>query len=134
MARLDVARATGHLGSRGLRCHGAQSECRAGAQTQNQWHAYHAVYQWQSGPTSTGPWTNVGTNATTFAPIITGATWFRCVVSCGVNAGPSTPVQITLGTCVPFGSTVYYLTNTNSTGGISNIATTGASPGGYGDY
>ncbi len=93
-----------------------------------------AVYQWQSGPTSTGPWTNVGTNATTFAPIITGATWFRCVVSCGVNAGPSTPVQITLGPCVPVGSTVYYLTNTNSTGGISNIATTGASPGGYGDY
>jgi hypothetical protein len=93
-----------------------------------------AVYQWQSGPTSTGPWTNVGTNATTFAPIITGATWFRCVVSCGVNAGPSTPVQITLGPCVPTGSTTYYLSNTNSTGGITNIATTGASPGGYGNY
>ncbi|HKR05230.1 MAG TPA: PKD domain-containing protein [Bacteroidia bacterium] len=45
------------------------------------------TYQWQSGPTNTGPWTDFGISAGTIntGPITT-STWFRCYVSCS-NGG-----------------------------------------------
>ncbi|MFM6934786.1 MAG: GEVED domain-containing protein, partial [Flavobacteriales bacterium] len=101
---------------------------------QNSTPGNNVIYQWQSAPTSTGPWTNVGTSTNSYSPTINAMTWFRCLVICGGNQGISNPVQIDLGPCVPSGSTTYYLSNTNSTGGISNIATTGSSAGGYGNY
>ena len=55
-----------------------------------------ATYQWQSGPSATGPWTNVGTNAPTYSTSITANTWFQAVVTCGANSGTSTPVQVSL--------------------------------------
>jgi hypothetical protein len=60
------------------------------------------TYQWQSGPSSTGPWTAFGTSAATqTSPAITSNTWFRCRVTCGANTGNSTPVQVTLAYCTP---------------------------------
>jgi hypothetical protein len=93
------------------------------------------IYQWQSGPSSTGPWTNVGTSSPTFSPTITAPTWFRCVVYCGVNAGTSNPTLVDFGPCVPTSSSSYYLTNVTTTGGITNFTNpTGLSAGGYGSY
>ncbi len=60
------------------------------------------TYQWQSAPTSTGTWTNIGTSsATQTSPAITANIWFRCSVACGANIGNSTPVQVVLSACVP---------------------------------
>ena len=65
-----------------------------------------ALYQWQSGPSSTGPWTNItGATGTTYLLTYATPTWYRCVVTCGVNAGTSNPIQITTGPCI---STSFY--------------------------
>jgi hypothetical protein len=54
------------------------------------------TYQWQSGPTNTGAWTNVGTSAATYVPTVSATTWYRCIVTCsGVTTGTSAPVQVT---------------------------------------
>lgn len=62
------------------------------------------TYQWQSGPSSTGPWTNVtgATNATIAVPTST-TTYYRRLTSCGVNTGTSTPGLATMMsvTCSP---------------------------------
>ncbi|HRD57135.1 MAG TPA: choice-of-anchor J domain-containing protein [Ferruginibacter sp.] len=65
------------------------------------------TYQWQSGPSATGPWTNItGATNPTLTTSITAATYFQCVVSCGANSAASTPVQITMNPplacyCIP---------------------------------
>ena len=55
-------------------------------------------YQWQSGPTNTGPWTNVGPSSPGYSPVISATTWFQCIVTCstGPASGTSNPVQVTL--------------------------------------
>ena len=41
------------------------------------------TYQWQSGASNTGPWTNVGTSAATYtSAAITATTWYQCIVTC----------------------------------------------------
>ncbi len=52
------------------------------------------TYQWQSGPSATGPWTNVGPNSPTYSTSQTVATFYRCQVTCGANTGTSTPVSV----------------------------------------
>ncbi|MCO6483109.1 MAG: hypothetical protein J5I62_09970, partial [Flavobacteriales bacterium] len=49
-------------------------------------------YQWQSGPTSSGPWTNFGAGLAMQAtgPMVT-TTWYRCEVTC--STGPSTAIS-----------------------------------------
>ncbi|MCF8407902.1 MAG: T9SS type A sorting domain-containing protein [Crocinitomicaceae bacterium] len=54
------------------------------------------TYQWQSGPSNTGPWTNVGTSVATYSPTVSATTWFRCNVTCGANTGTATPVQVSV--------------------------------------
>jgi hypothetical protein len=53
------------------------------------------TYQWQSGPTNLGPWTNIaGANNKIYSFNITATEWYRCVVTCtssGLSAN-STPV------------------------------------------
>ncbi|HOZ76997.1 MAG TPA: hypothetical protein PLY34_03330 [Ferruginibacter sp.] len=46
--------------------------------------------QWQeSTVSSSGPWTNVGSNTLVYSPVsITATTYFQAVVSCGVSSGP----------------------------------------------
>ncbi|MCX8020492.1 MAG: T9SS type A sorting domain-containing protein [Chitinophagaceae bacterium] len=55
------------------------------------------TYQWQSGPSSSGPWTNIsGATNPTYTGTQTSATWYRCQVSCGSNTGISNPVQVAM--------------------------------------
>lgn len=99
-------------------------------------------YQWQSAPSATGPWTNVGPNAPIYsitAPSSPLQTFYRAIVTCGGNSGTSTPVQVNANPpnncyCTP------NLTNCNLNdqiqqvifGGINN--TSACSPNGYGNY
>ena len=65
-----------------------------------------ASYQWQSGTSSTGPWTNIaGATNSTYVLTYSTPTWYRCVLVCGTNTGISTPLQIVTGPCI---STSYY--------------------------
>jgi subtilisin-like proprotein convertase family protein len=55
------------------------------------------TYQWQSGASAAGPWTNIsGANASSYSSTLTATTWFRCIVTCSGNNGTSTPVQVAL--------------------------------------
>ncbi len=59
------------------------------------------TYQWQSGPSATGPWTNLPGTSTniTYSGSQTGATWYRCLVTCTPSAQttPSNPVLVADG-------------------------------------
>jgi hypothetical protein len=95
------------------------------------------TYQWQSGPSSSGPWTNFGTSAATqTSPAITAGTWFRCLVTCAGNTGTSNPVQVTLAYCQPSGTGLNTsITNFATSGGITNISNASTfSAGGYGNF
>ena len=95
------------------------------------------TYAWESGPSSTGPWTGFGTSsATQTTAAIFANTWFRCRVICGANTGASNPVQVTLGYCAASGTGASTsITNFVTTGGITNISNaTGFSAGGYGNF
>jgi hypothetical protein len=52
--------------------------------------------QWQQSVSSSGPWTNVGTNSTTYTPsgAITTTTYYQAVVSCNVNSATSNVLQV----------------------------------------
>jgi len=54
------------------------------------------TYQWQTAPSASGPWTNAGPNAPTWAATQTVATCYRCIVTCtnSGNSGTSTPVCV----------------------------------------
>jgi GEVED domain/Secretion system C-terminal sorting domain len=59
-----------------------------------------ATYQWQSGSSATGPWTNItGATSSTYNHTFTSSVWLRCVVTCGTSAN-SLPIQINLGPCI----------------------------------
>ncbi len=78
-----------------------------------------ATYQWQSGTSSTGPWTNIsGATAATYLLTYSAPTWYRCVVTCGVNAGTSNPIQIVTGPCI---STSYYGAGSGYYGRINSV-------------
>lgn len=82
------------------------------------------TYQWQSGPTATGPWTNI-TGATNFNYVATptASTWYQCVVTCSNSAssGTSDPVQVLYNPyCNPA-----YTYGTVDGDLISNVAITG---------
>lgn len=98
--------------------------------------------QWQSAPSSTGPWTNItGATNATLNTSQTVATWYRCNITC--NAGPSTaasnPVQVAMNPptacyCIPPASNCTFddmITNV-TINGMSNNST--CSAGGYGDF
>jgi hypothetical protein len=60
-------------------------------------------YQWQSGTSATGPWTNVGTNSTSYttAPLtITTPTFYQVVVTTTTCAATVTSNVVTLGVSV----------------------------------
>ncbi|MEQ1514825.1 MAG: GEVED domain-containing protein, partial [Lysobacteraceae bacterium] len=63
------------------------------------------TYQWQSGASTTGPWTNIaGATNATLTYSLAATTHYRCVVTCGTNTGNSTPVQVSMSTgcyCTP---------------------------------
>ncbi len=54
-------------------------------------------FQWQNGPSNTGPWTDFGPNAsTTNTGVLTMSTYFRCIVTCGptMDSDTSTVVYV----------------------------------------
>ena len=53
------------------------------------------TYQWQSGPSGTGPWTNIsGATSSTLNTSNSATTWYQCNVTCSGNTGTSNPVQV----------------------------------------
>ena len=94
------------------------------------------TYQWQTSSSPTGPWSNIpGATSTTYTtPALTtvGNVYYQCVVFCGVNAGTSSPVMITVNgtaslspnTATICGNTLGALPSTNSTYLWSTAATT----------
>lgn len=79
-------------------------------------------YQWQSGPSSTGPWTNItGATSSSLSTTLTATTWFRCQVTCSGNTGTSNPVQVQFNPyCQPL-----YSSGTLYGDLISNVAISG---------
>lgn len=53
------------------------------------------TYQWQSAPSASGPWTNVGIGST-YTTSQTVATYYRATVTCGANSATSSPLQVTM--------------------------------------
>jgi metal-sulfur cluster biosynthetic enzyme len=52
--------------------------------------------QWMQASSAAGPWTNVGTNSTTYTPSspITATTYYQAAVICGTNADTSAPLAV----------------------------------------
>jgi subtilisin-like proprotein convertase family protein len=102
-------------------------------------------YQWQSGTSGTGPWTNIaGATNNTLTTSQTVATWYRCNVTC--NAGPattaSTPVQVAMNLptacyCTPPLSSCSFsdvITNVTIQGLSNNSTCSVGPPTGYGNF
>jgi hypothetical protein len=96
------------------------------------------TYQWQSGTSSTGPWTNiVGAQDSTLRYSLSATTFYRCNVTCGANTTASTPVSVALATscyCIPTATNCNLsdvITNVTF-GGINNTSACAAN--GYTDY
>jgi GEVED domain len=56
------------------------------------------LYQWQSGPTATGPWTNIaGATSSSYTGSQTVTTYYQCLYSCSFNPGyaPSASILVT---------------------------------------
>jgi hypothetical protein len=55
-------------------------------------------YNWQSGPSNSGPWTSTGGTASTYTPTVNSDTWYQCVVTCTASgqSGTSNPVLISI--------------------------------------
>lgn len=58
----------------------------------------YASVQWQESVSPGGPWTNVGTNSSTYSPVsaITDTRYYRALSACGTNNAPSNVVTVTL--------------------------------------
>ena len=77
------------------------------------------TYQWQSGPTATGPWTNIGTATATpsLTQTATVTTYYRANVICGTQSAYSTPVLVTVPALFPAGT--YTINSAVATGGTN---------------
>src|SRR5690606_11823347 len=77
------------------------------------------TYQWQSGPTASGPWTNMGSSVT--SPTITinptSTAYYRCGVTCGASTMYSAPVQVTIPPLFPAGT--YTINSASPTSGTN---------------
>jgi hypothetical protein len=64
------------------------------------------TYQWQYGPTASGPWTNLGSSATSPVTSTTASVtqYYQCEVTCSGNTVASTPVLVTVNPPFPGGT------------------------------
>ncbi len=64
------------------------------------------TYQWQTGPSATGPWTNIGPSLSvaSYVATATAAAWYRCAVTCTANTAYSTAVQVSVNPNLPAGT------------------------------
>lgn len=93
-------------------------------------------YQWQSGPSATGPWTSIGgATGATYVATPTTATYYQCVVTCSSSGASavSTPILITTNAYCNPDYTGYAATPQNGNEGtvdgdmITNVTITGTS-------
>ncbi|RYY85821.1 MAG: T9SS type A sorting domain-containing protein, partial [Chitinophagaceae bacterium] len=84
--------------------------------------------QWQEGSSASGPWTNVGTNASTYTPatVITASTWYRAIVQCGAQSATTAPTSVLLAAPEVI-STTPVTTCGNSVISVTATASNGAS-------
>src|SRR5690606_10405238 len=77
------------------------------------------TYQWQSGPSSSGPWTNLGSASPSpnNTIIATTSSYYRCAVTCGASTTYSTEVQVTVPALFPGGT--YTINSAAATGGTN---------------
>ncbi|RYY46006.1 MAG: T9SS type A sorting domain-containing protein [Chitinophagaceae bacterium] len=58
------------------------------------------TYQWQTGPSATGPFTNIpGATGSGYTANPTATAFYQAVVTCGASSGTSTPVQVAVTPC-----------------------------------
>lgn len=90
-------------------------------------------FQWQSAPSSFGPWTNIiGATAVGYTPSINGFTCFRRRSTCAAGSGTSTSVCVNVATCpgAPTGgNAVSTPTAACAAGGTVALSSTGGSSG-----
>lgn len=81
------------------------------------------TYQWQSGPTTTGPWTPIASaTSSSYSATISTPTFFRCSVTCSGQTTFSNPTLVDITVCSPiYGSTTAFDQF------ISNVSITGTS-------
>jgi hypothetical protein len=65
------------------------------------------TYQWESAPSSSGPWTSISSSAATPAfstvPLPATTTYYHALVTCGASTVPSLPVAVTVNAAFPGG-------------------------------
>ncbi len=83
------------------------------------------TYQWQSGTTATGPWTNIGSPSASSSLTLnaTATLYYRAVVTCGTQSANSTPVLVTVPALFPAGT---YTINSGAAASGTNFQTFGA--------
>jgi hypothetical protein len=63
-------------------------------------------YQWQYSADGMEPWTNTGASLPELVTSQTAATWYRCLVSCGILTDESTPVLVEMNA---YAFEIYYV-------------------------
>lgn len=83
-------------------------------------------FVWESGPSSTGPFTPFSTSSSSPAITVTPATttWYRAAVTCGATTVSSAAVQVTVRS--PLAANTYTINNTLPTGGTNFTSFTDA--------
>jgi hypothetical protein len=102
------------------------------------------TYQWQSGPTVGGPWTNIiGATAVTSSVTVSATTYYRCVLACGASTAASVPATASLavvgGGCGICGGVTsitlpYAITGTTTCGAGNDITAANAVACGNSSY
>ncbi|MFT3981796.1 MAG: GEVED domain-containing protein [Ferruginibacter sp.] len=99
------------------------------------------TYQWQSGASATGPWSNItgATNSTYSVSTLAASTYYQAVVTCGASTGTSTPVLVSLNPASACYCTPSPASDCSDDDVIENVTVGGMSKnstcaGGYSNY
>jgi hypothetical protein len=92
------------------------------------------TYQWQSGPSATGPWTPIASATTaSYSATISTPTYFRCSVTCSGQTTFSNSTLVGITVCTPvYGSTTaldQFISNVSITGTSFVNNTSSVTPG-----
>ena len=92
------------------------------------------TYQWQSGPSATGPWTPIASaTSSSYSATISTPTYYRCSVTCSGQTTFSNPTLVDITVCSPiYGSTPaidQFISNVSITGTSFVNNTSSVTPG-----
>lgn len=88
------------------------------------------TYQWQSGPSATGPWTNIaGATSTSYTVTNTTTTYYQLISACGastVASSPASAVVTAVGSCglcniIPIALLPYNITGATTCGAGNDV-------------